>query len=334
MSKTTIYDVARAANCSPATVSLVINKSPLVNEQTRVRIMGIIDELGYKPNIIARSLITQSTQTIGLIIPDVENPLYAQMISGIEEVAQRMNYDIILGISNEQSEKENYYISLLSKKQVDGLIIFPTHIEDVVKGISSNGYDNVPIVFCGSAYEEADNISYVKPDNRLGAFKAVNHLCETGRKRIGCIFPVANTRQYRSRLAGYKDALLKNGIKYDENMVKICSMESTFIVKATKALMKENPDGIFCLYDYAAIIVMKVIMSLGLKIPEDVSIIGYDNIEISKYLPISLSTVDTQSREVGILATEILIKKIKEHSLKAECRIVEPQLVVRESTVL
>ena len=334
MSKKTIYDVAKIANCSAATVSLAINNSPLVNDQTRVRIMGIIEDIGYKPNYIARSLVKQSMQTIGLIIPDVENPLYAQMISGIEEVAQQYNYDIILGISNEQTEKENYYINLLSQKQIAGLIIFPTHVEDVVKCLSESGFDDVPIVFCGSASDEVKNISYVKPNNCIGAFKAVNHLFETGRKKIGCIFPVANARQYRSRLKGYREALEKNNIEYDDSLIKICSMDNTSIMEATNALMREKPDGVFCLYDYAAITVMKTIESLGLKIPQDVSVIGYDNIEISKYLSTSLSTVDAQSREVGIQATEILINSIKEHSTKTECRVIEPQLVIRESTLI
>lgn len=189
-------------------------------------------------------------------------------------------------------------------------------------------------MLCGSSGRGTKNISYVKCDNRMGSYKAVNHLIECGRKNIGCIFPAVNPQQYESRLIGYKDSLYYNGIPFREEMVRPCLTDSQSIFDATVTLLKEQePDALFCLYDYCAIFVMRAVLSMGLRIPEDIAIIGYDNIYISEFMPISLSTIDTHSAEVGRKSAELLLEMINDPDMPVRQITLKPDLIVRESTV-
>jgi len=333
MSKVTIYDVAKEAQCSTATVSLVLQKSPRIKPQTHQRVMSAVDKLGYTPNYMAQSLSIKATKTLGLIVPNIENPLFSQMIHGVEEYAVSKDYDLILGISDSNRKKEEYYLDILQTKKVDGLLLFPTFLDSLFEKLKKIDAAKTPLVLCGSSGKGISEIDYVKCDNRIGSFTAINHLIDIGCKNIGCIFPAFDKQQYESRLIGFKDALYYHGMEFETGMIKTCDPDNNAIFNATVEFIKQkNPDGIFCLYDYASIPVMKAILSLGLKIPQDIALIGYDNIQISNFLPISLSTIDTQGAEVGRRATELLIQKINEPSLETQQIVLKPNLVVRETT--
>ncbi|MGN0493319.1 MAG: LacI family DNA-binding transcriptional regulator [Acutalibacteraceae bacterium] len=333
MSKVTIYDVAKAAHCSTATVSLVLNNSDRIKPETHEHVMRVVEKLGYTPNYIAQSLSMKSTNTLGLIVPNIDNPLFSKMITGVEEYATINGYDLILGITNSDSEKERFYLDMLQRKRVDGLMLFPTYIDSIIEKIHNSTKSKTPIVLCGSSGKGAANISFVKCDNRIGSYLAINHLLDIGCSKVGCVFPVYDKKQYSSRLSGYQDALYYRGIEYSPSLIKVCSPDDDSIYNATLELLKEQkPDGLFCLYDYAAISVMKAVLSQGLRIPDDVALIGYDNISISKFLPISLSTIDTLASEVGRHAAEILITKINEPETPVRQITLKPNLIVREST--
>lgn len=334
MSKITIYDIAKEANCSTATVSLALSGNKRIHINTRQRILEIADQLGYTPNYIAQSLSKRATNTLGLIVPNIDNPLFAQMVSGVETYANEKGYHLILGLSNACVEKELYYLDMLQREQVDGLIVLPTFLEALEKKLHTSDKCASSIVLCGSSGTDLHtNLSYAKCDNRLGAFLAVSHLLSIGKKRIGCIFPVSHKDQYFSRECGYKDALLSYGIDYDDKLLKLCAPDNHSIFQATLELLKEQkPDAIFCLYDYCAISVMRAIHSMNLHIPADISVIGYDNIPISEYLPTSLSTIDTRSKEVGEKAAELLINQITTADTSVEQIVLKPELVIREST--
>lgn len=333
MSKVTIYDVAKAAHCSTATVSLALNKSDRIKPETQQHVMNVVKKLGYKPNYIAQSLSMKSTNTLGIIVPNIENPLFSKMIAGVEEFASLNEYNLILGISNSSYEKENFYLDMLQRKRIDGLVLFPTYIDSVIEQIQNSSNSKTPIVLCGSSGKNSSQISYVKCDNRIGSYLAAKHLIEIGCSKIGCIFPIYDKQQYTSRLSGYQDALYYNGIAFSESLIKECAPDDSSIYNATLELLNEQkPDGIFCLYDFAAISVMRAILSLGLNIPDDVVLIGYDNINISKFLPISLSTIDTHGAEVGRRAAEILIRMITKPETPVRQIVLKPSLVVREST--
>ena len=333
MATITIYDVAQEAKCSTATVSLVLQKSPRIKPQTQQRVMQAVDKLGYTPNYMAQSLSIKATKTLGLIVPNIENPLFSQMIHGVEDFAVSKDYDLILGISDSSCEKEEFFLDMLQSKKVDGLLLFPTFLDSLSEKLRKINATKTPLVLCGSSGKGIIEIDYVKCDNRIGSFTAINHLIDIGCKNIGCIFPVFDKQQYNSRLIGFQDALYYHSMKFESDMIKTCIPNKDAIYNATVEFIKEkNPDGIFCLYDYASIPVMKAILSLGLKIPNDIALIGYDNIQISDYLPISLSSIDTQGAEVGRKAAEILIQKINDTSLDTHQIILKPNLVIREST--
>lgn len=333
MKNVTIYDVAKEANCSPATVSLVFKKSERIKPDTHKRVLDAAKKLNYTPNIIAQSLITRETRTLGVIVPNIENPLYSCMISGVEECANKNGYDIILGISDSESEKESHHLDMLAKKRIDGLVLFPTFIDAIKNKLENSLAYNIPIVLCGSSGKSMVNTDYVKCDNHAGSFSAINHLIDKGCRKIGCIFPVHDKKQSESRLAGYQDSLADNGIAYDENLIKYCSMDNDSIYNATQELLdSQHPDALFCLYDYCASIVVSAILHKGLRIPEDIAVMGYDNIPLSQFFPIPLSTVDTHGNQVGQRATELLIEKIKDPNLPVRQILLKPDLIVRQST--
>lgn len=333
MPKVTIYDVAKAANCSTATVSLVLNKSKRIRPETQKQVMQVVEQMGYTPNYIAQSLHSRCTHTLGLVVPNVENPLFSMMISGIEDCANAKGYNIILGITDSNNQKEDFYLDMLQRERVDGLILFPSFLHSLSEKINRLNSFQTPIVLCGSSGNEIQNISYVKCDNRIGAYIAITHLIDIGCRRIGCIFPSVNPSQYESRMTGYQDALYYNALPFQPELIKICPTDNASISAATTALLEEqNPDGLFCLYDYAAISVIRAILRFGRRIPEDVALIGYDNIQISDFLPISLSSIDTHAREVGQKATEIMIQKIVDADTPCQQLLLKPELVVRESS--
>lgn len=211
---------------------------------------------------------------------------------------------------------------------MDGLILFPSFLGSLSKKVEYLSQLRTPIILCGSSGSELKNISYVKCDNRLGSYTAIRHLVD-----IGCIFPVTDEQQYKSRLIGYQDALRDHGIPFRNELIRVCTPDNDSIFQATLTLLKEEkPDGIFCLYDYSAITVMRAVFCAGLRIPEDIAIIGYDNIKMSGFLPVPLSSIDTHSQEVGQKAAEILMQKITDPDEPSRQVVLKPDLIVREST--
>lgn len=335
MSKVTIYDIAKRSGYSTATVSLALSDSPRIRLETKRLIRQVADELEYTPSYIAQSLSAKATHTLGLVVPNISNPVFSQMVSGIETYANAMGYNVLLGISASSSQKELQYLDMLQTKRVDGMIILPRHMDVLEKKLNEEKAFKSSIVLCGSSGASTGvDISYSKCDNRRGAFLAVEHLIRTGRRRIACIFPSKNNQQYFSRLKGYQDALSAYGLPYDSSLVKICVPDDLVTYNTTVELISErNPDAIFCLSDYDAISVMNALSHLGRRIPDDIALIGYDNITLSAYLTTALSTIDTRSAEVGRKAAELLIRKLQKEDTSLQQILFEPKLVVRASTV-
>ena len=330
----TIYDIAKKAGCSPSAVSLAINNSKKVSEATRQRVLRIASELGYTPNFSARSLKRSQTHMIGVIAPNLDNPLFCTMISGITHVANNHGYSIVLGLSAGSLETEKYNINMLSERRVDGLIVFPS-FPDFIFPSFIDGIDNkkIPLVLCGLSNKSKNAINYVKCDNHKGGYIATEHLIKNGCNKIACICATNEKTQASSRIAGYKQAHNNYGIFVDENLILFCSTDSQSIYDSTIDFVKKyNVDGIFCLYDFMALPVMRAVLSLGKRIPEDVAIIGYDNIDLSSNLVIPLSSVKTHAYEVGSLATEKLISEIKDPDFVIQPTVFEPELIVRQSS--
>ncbi len=331
----TIVDIAKEAGCSAATVSLVMKNSPKIKSSTKQRVMEIANRLGYTPNFAARSLINGQTNLIGAILPNLDNPLFATMVSGVEKKASELGYSIILGISSQSLEKEKQYMQMLSERRVDGLLLFPSFLDELFPAFIEQQNDKkIPVVLCGTSGHMNTDISYVKCDNHMGAYIAIEHLIKIGKKRIACLCAVIDRSQANSRISGYRDALEFYDVKEENDLIIFCSQAPEDIARATEKLVTEKKvDAIFCLYDHMSITVMRTVQQLGKRIPEDIAIVGYDNISVSALLPISLTTIDTHATRIGSMATELLIKKIREPNTENRQISLKPVLVVRESTV-
>lgn len=330
----TIYDIAKKAGCSPSTVSLVINDSKKISDATKEHVRRIAAELGYYPNYTARSLKNSQTYTIGVIAPNLKNPLFCMMISGITDTAIKHGYNIVLGLSEQSIENERNNIRMLSERRVDGLVVFPSFLEEIFPDfISGVDEKKIPLILCGTSSKCSKNINYVKSDNQLGAFLATEHLINQGYKNIAFICAVTDKQQAASRIEGYKKAHEKYKITYKDELISFCSQEKEDIFNTTVNLIStKEVDAIFCLYDYMALTVIQAVNSVGKRIPEDIGIIGYDNIDIGVLLPTKLSSVDTHAYEVGQLATEKLINKIQNPDLKIDNVILKPEIKIRDSS--
>lgn len=330
--KPTIYDVAKMASCSPATVSLTLKKSPKIKAETQKRVMAACKQLNFVPNYFGKGLITQKTNTIGVIIPNMNNPIFSQMVEGIEEYANEKGYGIFLSISNMDKEKEIQSLDLLNTKKADGLIIFPTYSASLVETIENREQDCKKIVICGTPLI-SDKISCVYCDSHLGGYFAVRHLIERGRRNIALLIPVVNTQQSDERLAGYREALEEEGIPFREDMIIQCLPNNADIYQAVSLfLQNQRPDAMFCLYDFSAIAAQKAIINKGLAVPEDIALIGYDNIEIISYLDRPISTIETHSRAVGRRAASILVDNLEGKCTDVLREVFMPELVIRKTT--
>lgn len=330
----TIYDIAKKIGCSPSAVSLAMSNSPKISESTKEKIRRASKELGYSPNYNAKCLIQNKSYTIGVIAPNLYNPIFGKMISGITHKANESGYSVLLGLSEQSLETERANIQMLSQKRVDGLVIFPSFLNEIFPDFIKGEDDTrIPLVLCGTSTRISENILHVKCNNKKGGYIATEHLIKTGCRHIAIICAVDDETQATSRITGYKNALENYGIPCDDELIVFCSSDSKDIYDITTKLIKEKPvDAIFCLYDYMALPVIKATLAMNKRIPEDISIIGYDNIDIDADLPISLSSVDTHAYDVGCIATKKLIFKIENPNESLSSELLSPELVIRDST--
>ena len=329
----TIYDIAQICGCSPATVSLALNNDNRVAEKTKRKVQEIAQELKYQPSYIGRSLITGKTKAIKVVVPDLHNPVFINIVDGVEAYIDQTDYHVILEVTHNDKNKEiNSFDSFLDKK-VDGVIISPIYEEEVTDYLLKKGINLQKVVYVGDICRGTDKIHYCAADSKKGAYDGVKNMIENGCKRVAFLAPTVAKLQSSKRLDGYRQALEESGIPVEQSLIINCNQEFTEIYKCARQLLQEKkPDGIFCLYDYAAIPVFKAATDMGIRVPDELMVTGYDNIEIGAFLEQSLTTVDPHQKEQGCCAAEIMIKMLQGEECSIE-NIIEPTLVVRQSTV-
>lgn len=331
MSKTTLLDIAKHANVSRTTVSMVLNNKDIsVSEETRNRILDAAKELNYIPNSLARSLSTKKSYTIGFVIPDIENPFFAEMAKAIETEAEKMGYSTILCNTFNRSEKEEEYIKLLISKLVDGVII-------VASGRKNNSInmlkDNeVPFVIVDRHVDEEENINGVFCDNEEGIKIGLDYLIEKGYKNIAFVGAAKNQIISNSRL-GYFSKLANKYNIFNEGLIEEDEISLEGGIKATERLInrEEKIDVIFYSSDVMAIGGMKCLIRKGLKIPEDISILGYDNIGICSFIEPELTTIAQPIYNMGEEAFNLLMNVIKANNTKENVINLKPYLVERNT---
>ena len=329
----TIYDIAKASGCSPATVSLALNNDERVKKETAIKIQKKAAELDYRPSYFGRSLITGKSKTIKVVLPDIHNPVFVNILDGVESHIGQTEYHLVLEVTNNDKDKELESFASLLGGQVDGVIISPIFEEEVTAYLLKRGIDLRKVVYAGSTCTGSDKIHYCMADSRLGAYKGVKNMLENGCKRVAFLAPTVLKLQSSNRVDGYLQALQEYEIAYDEKLLVNCSQDFHEIYDRVSDLLKEEkPDGVFCLYDYAAIPVLKAAADLGLRVPEDLMVTGYDDIEIVEFLQTPLTTVNTHLKEQGAYAAKMMIDLLEETECPIQ-NVFEPDLVVRKTTV-
>lgn len=327
----TIREVAKRAGVSYATVSHVINDTRFVSQATRDRVLAAMDELNYRPNALARSLRKGKTNTIGLILPDSANPFFAEIGRSVEDSAFNLGYSVILCNTERNPHREQLYVDVLSKKQVDGIIFVATG--EQVDSLNFLLSQEVPVVLIDRDLPNSE-VDAVLTDNQQGGYLATQHLIELGHRRIACIAGPSHITPSAERVIGYKQALEEAGLPFDETLVVRGDHHPGSGHHITSALLDLNPrpTAIFALNDLMAIGALHGAAKAGCRIPEDLAIIGFDNIDLTSFTNPPLTTIAQPKAEIGSLAAKFLAERIKDKTCPPRRIVLPTELIVREST--
>jgi LacI family transcriptional regulator len=326
-----MLQVAKKAGVSLTTVSHVINKTRFVSDEVTMRVQAAMQELDYQPNALARSLRRGETRTLGLILPDSANPFFAEIGHAIEMEAFNAGYSVILCNTEDEARKELLYTDVLSKKQVDGMIFVAT-------GEQSDSVQNVlrldlPLVLVDRQLPALETDA-VLTDNRLGGALAAQFLTDLGHHKLACITGPSHLTPSADRVTGFLETLEAAGIDRSSVRLERGDFHPESGYQAGIQLLskpEELPSAVFCSNDLMAIGLCRAVMEYGLRIPEDISILGFDDIELSKYFNPPLTTIRQPKAEIGQVAVSMLLERIKDHRLPARQKVFKPQLQERRS---
>lgn len=329
----TMKDIAKMANVSVVTVSRAINNSSYVREDTKDLILNIVKRYKYIPHYIARSLVTKKTKSLGLTVFDIVDPFFAKIVRGAEDTAKKYGYNIVLASTDNDPDKEIEAINFLTEKMVDGILLCPVQRDNrYIKILEELAVPYVLLLRHPNGNIKCD---YVINDNLLGAYMVVNYLIKKGHRDIHFIVPDAKVTSMEERVRGCKKAIKENGLPVNLLHIHRCKENVIAFYELSKHLFskRKKPQAVFVWDDILSIGVQKAALEMDLRIPTDVAIVGYDNIDISNYLYASLTTVDYPSYKIGAKGTDILIKKIESNnSTKLKHVVFKPKLIIREST--
>lgn len=323
---TTIRDVAKEAEVSVATVSRVLNNNGYVNEDTRKKVLKVIEKLNYKPNAVARSLFKKQSKTIGLIVPDIKNPFFPEIARAVEDVMNLHGFTLILCNSDEYGEKEKKYLEILKQKYIDGIIIVTSKLTS--KDLKEAG---IPIVALDRVPK--DEIPSVSVDHYDGARKAVQYLKSIGCKKIAHIRGPKDIISSEERYRGYLDEV-KSEAWFQEDLVVNGDYNVNASATVTELLLQRHPDidGIFAGNDQMAVGVLKAANQLQKVIPDDLSLIGFDGIELGRLIIPELTTISQPIYELGSTAAKMLLDLINGKTLEKMHVTYEASLVIGKST--
>lgn len=332
MNNTTIYDVAREAGVSMATVSRVVNGNPNVKPSTRKKVLDAIERLGYRPNAVARGLASKKTTTVGVIIPDISSIFFAELARGIEDIANMYKYNIILCNSDQNKEKEIDLFNTLLEKQVDGILFMGSVITE--EHVEQFQRSPVPVVLAATI-DEKKEIPSVNIDHFQASFDAVSKLIESGNERIGIVTgPLEDPMNGYQKFSGYKKALENNGIPFQEELVAVGEFKySNGIEAAHHFLTLENPPtAIFVATDEMALGVIHGLQDKGVRIPEDVEVIGFNNTRLAVMVRPTLTTVVQPMYDIGAVSMRLLTKYMNKEEVEDAIVVLPHRLEVRDST--
>ncbi|TFH81760.1 MULTISPECIES: LacI family DNA-binding transcriptional regulator [Pseudomonas] len=326
----TIKDVAALAGISYTTVSHVVNNTRPVSQEVRLKVEAAIKSLDYVPSAVARSLKAKTTATIGLLVPNSLNPYFAELARGIEDYCERNGYCVILCNSDDNPEKQRSYLRVLLEKRIDGLIVASAGGDSgLVQGLAGV---KTPMVIVDRGLEGVD-ADLVRIDHEYGAYLATRHLIELGHRDIATIGGPASTSVAQMRRAGFCRALKEAGIEVPSSRMLESDFTSTGGYNAAAVLLESNPpSAIFAGNDMIGIGVLRAAAERNVRVPAQLSVIGFDDIQMSRYVYPALTTVGQSILQLGEMAAEVLLRRIATPDLATDQRIVTPSIVLREST--
>ncbi len=335
MNKTTISDIASKAGVSRMTVSRVLSGNGPVAEETAKKIKSIMAEMNYQPNLIARSLSIRKSMNLGVLIPKTEqlflDNYIAQVLSGVSDIAQENDYRIMLVPVNQSCSEKGSYINYARSNLFDGIILVKAKINDPnLPELAESGF---PFILVNYRKNE-HGYNYVDSENVKGAELAMEHLYEKGHRKIAFVEGTKEETNSRDRLKGYKNSLKKFGLEYREEYVICGEFEKEIAYERSESLLNlvERPTAIFCSDDYMALGVIERIKTYGLSVPNDIAVIGFDNIEISQFSRPALTTVRQPIYEIGKTAATALLNIIGNKISQPVRKILKTKLIIREST--
>ncbi|WP_050608364.1 LacI family DNA-binding transcriptional regulator [Clostridium niameyense] len=325
-----IKDVAKEAGVSIATVSRVLNDIDVVNEDTKKKVVDAIDKLGYRPNIVARSLKTQISKTIGIIIPDISNQFYPEIVRGAEDVANIYDYNIMLCNTDLDPEKEMEYLRVLREKMADGVLYMSNSLEpNILELIDKLRF---PVVLVETRDKE-EKIPSVTIDNLKASMDAVQYLIDKGNKKIayiGLYEDMANEAVLRYK--GYEEALRKNNIELNKDLVVFSGLKAKDGYNGINKILEKNEiDAVFCAADEVAMGAINALRDKSIKVPEDVDVMGFNNIYSSEIFYPKLTTVAEPMYDMGSVGMRMLIKIINKQELEEKHYVLTHRIVERDS---
>lgn len=328
----TMKDVAERARVSVSTVSHVLNGTRKVSEETREGVLAAVEELAYRPNLLAKGLKTRRTFTIGLLISDIQNAFFTSMVRGVEDVALSRGYHLFLCNTDEDAAREGEYITELAKKRVDGLMVAPSAGRDEYAGRLRAG--DVPFVFVDRAVGGVE-AGVVSVDNAIGMRLVAEHLVGLGHRRIGMISGPLDKASGYERYAGLKRALAVLGVGLDDDLVRFGDFRTSGGREGAAGLMglPSPPTALVTANNQMTLGALLTVAGMGLRVPDDVSVVGFDDPEWAPLAGPPLTTIAQPTYRMGVRAAQMLLDGIEvEDEQEPERVLLEPWLVVREST--
>ncbi len=330
----TIKDIAKELGVSASTVSRALKDHPDISVKTKEAVNALAKEWNYKPNAVALSLRSSKSNVIGVIIPEIVHHFFSSVISGIEKIAHDAGYNVMIFQSNESFKRETDNVQALLSSRVDGVLVSmskETKDFDHFRELRNNG---IPIVFFDRICNELSSDNVIV-DDFAGAFSAVQHLIDTGCKRIAHLSAPQHMLLGQNRQKGYRQALIKNKLSVDDDLVIKCDSFDEAKEKVPSLLsLEERPDAIFAVNELTAAGALTVVKKAGLRVPEDISIIGFTDGLVSRVTDPALTTLEQHGQELGLKATELLLGRIKEGGMDYEpvTKVIKTSLIIREST--
>ncbi len=335
--KTTIYDIAKKLNITAATVSRALNGNSKISEATRKLVAETAKEMNYEQNKLAQALKSGKSYNVGVIVPRIDSNFFASVIRGIEEELYPKGYHVIICQTHDQEDLETGNINSLLNAQVDGILMSVSNAKaDSDASFNALLKKNVPLIFFDRK-KEIKGISSVTIDDFKGAYDATKHLIDQGYRRIAHLSNDRSLLIFKNRYLGYKQAILDSGLEFDESLVIETHSKVLEGRKTMKKLLdlENRPDAIFSASDFTALGAIQEIKAHGLKIPEDISVVGFSNEPFTRFMELSITSVDQSPIEMGRLAAQVFLEEVNnDKRIKSEKQVVlTPELIIRKSSL-